>query len=174
MAITLVVEDGTAKTDSNTYISLADAETYFLGHYYASDWNGATDPNKNIVLAMATRILDQWVTWYGQRATKDQALEWPRYGVVDRDGWQFDSNIVPEFLKRATAELALYLLREDTTVNPETLGFKEISVGSLRLVVDSIDRDKFGALPDAVLVIVEPFGAIRKRGTPMIAKLSRA
>jgi hypothetical protein len=35
MALTLIKEDGTGRTDANSYAAVADADSYFDGHLYA-------------------------------------------------------------------------------------------------------------------------------------------
>ena len=42
MAVTLIVEDGTGVTGANTYISLADAETYFDTRLDTGVWDTDT------------------------------------------------------------------------------------------------------------------------------------
>ena len=174
MALTLVVEDGSGLTNANSYISVADATSYFDGHLYSSEWDDASNTQRETALVMASRLLDEWIDWSGARATENQGLRWPRYNTYDRDGYALDSNIVPPFLEVATAEQALYLLRSDLTVAPDTQGYKELQVGSLKLVIDKADRDKVGVIPDAVLVMVEPYGSIRNRSGSGVAKLVRA
>jgi len=44
--------------------------------------------------------------WEGVRYSEDQALDWPRSGVV-RDSWQVDTDEVPVEVQHAAAELAL-------------------------------------------------------------------
>ena len=44
MALVLIKEDGTAKTDANAYADAADGNAYFEGHLYATGWTGATAP----------------------------------------------------------------------------------------------------------------------------------
>lgn len=175
MAITIDVT--VAGENSNSYTTKAEASAvggYHDGHLYSSVWEASTTANKNSALVMATRILDQWVDWKGNRATEDQALRWPRYDVQDRDGYTFDSDIIPRFLKDATAELARHLLTSDTTAAPDTQGFRSLKLGEMALEVDASDRDKYGALPDSVLVILEPYGDIRKRGGGGTVQLLRA
>jgi hypothetical protein len=163
-----------AGESANSYITLAEGDTYHGGHVNHTDWSGATDDQKKEAVVMATRLLDQWVDWAGYRATREQALRWPRFSTYDRDGYVFDSDIIPQWLKDATAELSRHLLIGDTTGVPDTSGFSELQVGSLKLKVDSVDRDKYGALPDSVLVIIEPYGQIRKRGNAGTVNLMRA
>lgn len=137
MALTLIVEDGTAKSTANTYISLADAETYFEGRANKSTWSDATDANKNIALVDAARQLDALVDWYGSRATEDQSMRWPRYGAYDRDGWAFDSDEIPTELQEAQCELAIAILAEDRTDDPDGIGLKRVKAGSVEVEFNS-------------------------------------
>ena len=82
--------------------------------------------------------------------------------------------MLPQFLKDATCELALTLLGSDTTAQPDTVGFSELKLDVMGLKIDAMDRDKYGALPDAVLSMVEPFGQVRSRSGTGIKKLIRA
>ena len=42
MALTLIKEDGTGKSDANAYADAADGDAYHEGHLYASAWTGAS------------------------------------------------------------------------------------------------------------------------------------
>ena len=68
MALTLTKEDGTGKVDANSYAAVADADSYFEGHLYASAWTAATATTKASALVMATRLVDS------QLQTKDLFL----------------------------------------------------------------------------------------------------
>lgn len=136
MALSLIVEDGTGKSTANTYISLADAETYFEGRANKATWTAATDANKNIALVEATRQLDQLFDWYGARSTDDQALRFPRYGVYDRDGWAYDSDEVPTEIPRAVCELAFAILGEDRSDDPASAGLKRVKAGAVEVEFD--------------------------------------
>jgi len=41
MALTLIKEDGTGRTDANSYATVAEADSYFEAHLYASAWTAA-------------------------------------------------------------------------------------------------------------------------------------
>jgi hypothetical protein len=109
----LVVEDGTGKTDADSYISRADADTY-VAKYIKSDnagrvaWEASTDDEKDDALRQAAQYLDQTyqTKWQGVRTHTDQALDWPRTGVVDCDDETIDSDAIPVDLKNAQAEMA--------------------------------------------------------------------
>jgi hypothetical protein len=162
-----------AGVNATSYTTLAEASTYFSERLNSTVWTAASSATQETALMHATRTLDYWVDWYGYRATEEQALRFPRYDVVDPDGYVFDSDIIPYWLKDATAELAIYFMEADRNAEPSTKGFKELQVGSLRLVVDKEDRDSITVLPDSVLAIIEPYGEIRQRGGSPFADLVR-
>src|SRR5512139_2722558 len=85
MALTLVKEDGTGKTDANSYASVADADGYFEAHLYATVWTVATTETKTAALVMATRLVDSQFQFHGYRAHETQALQWPRERCADPD-----------------------------------------------------------------------------------------
>ncbi|KKL57286.1 hypothetical protein LCGC14_2236940 [marine sediment metagenome] len=115
MAVAIVATAGSAT--ANSYITLAEAETYMEGRSNISLWTAATDPTKNIALVESQR----WLTnlgWLGLRADTVQALAWPRQDVTDPDDPNrdvFDSDEVPQRIKDAQSELALEFIKAGTT-----------------------------------------------------------
>lgn len=162
-----------AGANANSYITMAEASSFFTERLNSEIFTAASSALQETALIQASRTLDEWVDWIGSRATEEQNLRWPRYGATDRDGYAFDSDIIPEWLKDASAEEAIYLLAEDRTAEPDTKGFSTLEVGSLKLVVDKEDRDSITVLPDTVLTIIEPYGEVRSRGGSVFAKLER-
>tara|TARA_Y100000310_G_scaffold160700_1_gene160534 strand:- start:1261 stop:1764 length:504 start_codon:yes stop_codon:yes gene_type:complete len=155
MPITLVVEDGTGLSTANTYISLADAETYFEGRLNITDWDGATDANKNIALAMSAALLDDYFKFEGHKTTQEQALSWPRYDI-HIDGFHIPSTTIPQRLKDACAEYAMWLLRSDRTAEEDSVGFKSLKAGSLSMEIDPNDRA--ATVPDVVVKMLAEIG----------------
>jgi len=104
----LIVEDGTGLSTAESYISVADATTYFSNRGNTTWAAIATDALREAYLRLATEYMTQMYRsrWDGVRYTEDQALDWPRAGVV-RDSWQVDTDEVPVEVQRACAELAL-------------------------------------------------------------------
>ena len=117
----LVVEDGTAKTDSESYISVADADTYHTDYTDSSDWSSAIDAVKERVLRRATLVIDARfvLRWKGSRFTENQALDWPRHSVEDPSGFFVLTTTIPVNLQRATAELALKEITETDGIIPD-------------------------------------------------------
>jgi hypothetical protein len=86
MALSLIKEDGTGRSDASTYASVADADAYHRGHLYATAWKAATEDNKAAALAMATRLIDVECQFGGTKAVSGQALQWPRLDCREPDG----------------------------------------------------------------------------------------
>lgn len=112
----LIVEDGTGKVDSNTYISDADATAY-LDLYGNPTYSASTDDERATALVNATQYVDlRWrfigeIDFPATPAVAGQALCWPRSDangqpLFDSKGNSFQSE-VPFWIANATAEYAL-------------------------------------------------------------------
>ncbi len=102
-----VVETGTGSSTANSYLSVSDADAYFLDHINSA-WTG-TDTAKEDALVEATQYLDSVYgpRWKGARALSTQALDFPRSGMTTRDGFVLDYDDIPTKLEHACAELAV-------------------------------------------------------------------
>jgi hypothetical protein len=131
----LILDDTVGGEDSNTYISLASANTYFESRLNVTNWTSASDDEKNRSLAMATRMLDDLYNFQGCKLTAAAALRWPRSNVYDIDGYYVSSEAIPTAVEEATCEQALELLKSDITSTPTLLsqGFEEAQVGPLKI-----------------------------------------
>lgn len=146
---------------SDSYITVADADTYHDTNLNVTDWTGATTADKERALKMATRLFDERIDWVGLKANSTQALRWPRSSVVDPDGYSVDSSIIPSAIANATAEFAKRLLSSDTTGNDDTKGIRYLQADKIKL---SFDRsDKADVLPDIVSEMLRGWGIINKR-----------
>ena len=115
MSITLIVEDGTKPASANTYVSLADADTYHtnLGN---TDWPDTTgDEEKKQALILATQAID---LLYGVRymstiyPDSKQVLLWPRLWFMDANARIVKENTIPAAIKNAVCEVALMHLQD--------------------------------------------------------------
>ncbi len=102
MAATLIQEDGTGIANANTYITLAEYNTYI-------DEHGLTDSTD--ADAKTGRIIraKDWVEaqdgrYQGRKETDEQALVWPRSRVVIYS-FSLEANTIPQQLKDAQAQL---------------------------------------------------------------------
>lgn len=118
----LTVEDGTGLANADSYISLADAETYITTFEPEgkSDWDALPgDPEKEVALRQGAAWLDQnfELSWKGFRIKSGMSLDWPRREVVDPDGYLLSSTEVPDLVKDAQVEAAL-LFAGGTVLTP--------------------------------------------------------
>jgi len=152
MAVTVVA---TAKSaTANSYVTLAETDTYFEGRLNATGWSGAaTDDIKNRAIVMSTARLEQ-EEYFGSPTDIDQALKWPRFSIVDSDGRLFDQDVIPAPVKNACQELALELLNGGVVLADTGLeGFVNVKVGSLD-VTPRVSR-RAGTLPQQVKRLLE-------------------
>ena len=122
MPLTLIKEDGTGRSDANTYADVADADAFFAGHLYPEVWLATVNATRREpALVMATAIIDAEWQFHGAKAVAGQALQWPRTGCPDPDGGAdatVAGDVVPAAVVHATCQLALRLLQTDRTNDP--------------------------------------------------------
>lgn len=114
----LVTEDGTGKSDAESYISVAEAQAYFLLNGEPDAWITARLDKQETALRVATRAIDLMRSgrWNGIRFNSSQALAWPRFGVYDDDGFALPASPLPKNLRLAAAQLALRYLQDPDSV----------------------------------------------------------
>lgn len=102
-----VVETGAGLSNSNSYASVAAADSYVADRGNA-DWAALTTIEKQQALIKATDYLEQTYreAWKGYRVTAEQSLSWPRSGVYV-DGFPVAANIVPNSVINACIEMAI-------------------------------------------------------------------
>lgn len=153
MAIT--IDETVGGVNSNSYVTEAEADTYFETRLNSSAYTGAGGEVKKAALVNATFRLDH-ERFLGRSANDaiTQKLRWPRFGLNDRDGRIINSDIIPLEIKHAQFELALALLTADLqTVN--TLDkFKSIKVDTIELEPNLGFANK---LPDEVRRLISHF-----------------
>jgi len=146
---------------ADSYITVADADTYHGDNLNVTDWVDATTANKEKALKMATRLLDERIDWIGSKNTDAQALRFPRSSLVNPDGYTVSSTLIPDIIGNATAEFAKYLLAADRTGDADGKGLIDTSVGSISVTFDK--SDTADVLPDIVREMLRGWGAIHAR-----------
>ena len=94
----IIVEDGTGKTDANSYVDLAALTAY------ATD-RGLTLTGGEELLYKAMDYIEG-LNFAGEKYTEEQALQWPRTGVY-LYGFSVDVDEIPQLLKDGQMEAAL-------------------------------------------------------------------
>lgn len=164
MAITLTTDVGGVA--SNSYLSEADATAYItvsvMDRTLRDYWSKALPDDRARALIKATQLLDTMVRWAGYKATAEQSLQWPRAGMYDANLYDISDTIIPEAVKAAQAETAVWLLSK-AGVNPtSTEGqFDVIKIGPITL---DYAESKLGAsqefLPPIVQSLIAAFGSL--------------
>lgn len=114
----LIVEDGTGKTDAQSYVDLTYVNSYFAARAVGA-WTGA-DAVKEAAIIRAMDYLETHWQFLGtkQYPGNPQALEWPRVGIYDELGQEVTG--IPDRLKRAVAEYAVRALAAPLAPDPLT------------------------------------------------------
>lgn len=114
----LTVETGTGSSSADALDSLANVDAYHTARGNAA-WTG-TDALKEAAIRRATAFLSSAFSWQGLRTHgRDQALAWPRSGVVDREGYGIVSDTIPIEIRQALAEIALRELVTPGSMTPD-------------------------------------------------------
>ena len=119
---------------ANSYVTLAEANSYFETVPDSATWDDKTDDQKNRSLISATRWIDS-LNFYGDRCDNDQALKWPRnnYHV---DTVELVCSLIPAEIKYATYELARALANDTgaiTDATGETGLYEAVKLGDIEV-----------------------------------------
>ena len=164
MAFELVVEDGTGRSDANSFVTLAFAQAYWEAH--GENVTGYTDLQEEQALVRASQYLSVSFHWKGIKKrgrnndAGEQALVWPRYGVHDREGAYVPDDSLPHELQEATAEAAFYELVNPGALQPAYTAndtIKMLKAGPVSITYDVSRRDAWGSRP-LLLVIMDLIG----------------
>lgn len=153
----LVIEDGTMPVNANSYVTVGDCDKWQLARG-SEDWPAAPeiedDSNQAAKEAALIKACDylNGLPWKGRRAAAGRVLAWPRVEVVDNDGYDIPSDIVPQNVVFAQCYLA-GIIYSGTDVQPilERGGrIQSESVGSLSTSYfeDAAGRDVFTTITD--------------------------
>lgn len=167
----LVVNNTPLDPLCNSYASIAEADDYVLTRVASTAtrdaWAALTADMKALYLVNASRSIDSFVDWVGDRYTRDQGLKWPRVNAYV-DGWLIDNVTFPIPVVHATIEMALWSMDNSgaTTVN-NNAQFDSIEVGPI-----NIDFNESSGLPaqtffpDSVAILLKGYGAVSEPDLP--------
>jgi hypothetical protein len=150
--------------NTNSYVSIADADTYFETRIDSANWVDAEDEIKEQALVTATALIDD-NSWIGSAVSSSQALAWPRKNAIyndDRLGLQVTiaEDELPSRVKTAVYEQALHLIDNEDVLMGQSQTFESISVGSISLSDSNGDTTRTPMKPSTALKPIRPL--IRK------------
>ena len=127
----MALNDIISAVDANSYVSLAEANAYFLDRMHSSAWDTVTDPEP--MLISASQMLDWYIKWKGVKGTTAQSMQWPRTGAIRPDGTEIADDVIPSEVKTAVFELSFSNIDADRTVDDPLAGIGQLRAGSLMI-----------------------------------------
>jgi len=138
----------------NSYVSAQELLDYFAVRLNADTY---TDNAKNWkATILATTLIDQ-LEFIGTPSDIAQPLQWPRSGIVNRNGQAMANDSIVGKVKDATCEFAFFLLRYDIT---DPVQFRQLYKLNSQTVGSSKNTYKnvaVGKLPDFVMELLNPY-----------------
>lgn len=130
---TIVIEDGSQVAGANSYVTEAELTTY------ATDRGLTLTGTPAVLLIQAMDYIEEQ-DFKGFKTSKEQPLQWPRYGVWI-DGYDIASDVIPQLLKDCQMEAAL---ATDAGNNPLSSVGREVKRQKLEgLEVEYMDGARF-------------------------------
>tara|TARA_R110002096_G_C14661938_1_gene728456 strand:- start:50975 stop:51517 length:543 start_codon:yes stop_codon:yes gene_type:complete len=118
----LIVEDGTGLATAESYLSVADFDTYWSLRttdpvYTEAALGTVNATQKEEALRVSTQEADaeNEIYWKGDKATSLQGLDWPRFNAFDNSGHAYDSSAIPVELEAYIAERSARYMANITT-----------------------------------------------------------
>jgi len=137
MAVEFVVEDGSGKSDSTSYMSVEDFRQFWENR--GKDYNDTLYPDAKVqaFLNNATAWIGYTYRFEGVLFLETQALDFPRNHIYDKN--EIDVSLtVPKEIEYATAYLGEYELKGKSLNDVQVLGVKSKKIGPVSLSFDSI------------------------------------
>lgn len=112
--MTLIVETGAIVAGANGYITVAYLDDYWLNRNVVLS---QTTEEKEAAIIISTQYVDLNNSWKGHIVSDAQSLDFPRYGIIDKEGRLLPSDEIPLQLQSAVAEYASRQM--DSAIQPD-------------------------------------------------------
>lgn len=161
MAVTLIAEDGTGRTDANTLVALDVAKAYWDGR--GVSYSAFTDDVISAALVRSSAFLTNAFTWVGIKVNQRvQTMCWPRFDAYDREGWIILTNEIPREVIAACCEIAIYEAANPGAMAPSVVLSGQVrseQVGAIRTEYTNLYSSAAATRPTLVYVneLLEPF-----------------
>lgn len=168
MAVTLVLEDGTGIATANAYIDATEADTILCVNPTAyATWSALTPAEMDTYLVWASNWLDDYIDWKGYKTVETSGMRWPRCGVYNRDSILIPEDVLPDQLKQAVAETAVWLIGNQAAASggtndnlPEGIKRVKADVVEIEFFDNAASDSQSGSnlLPDNISFLVRALG----------------
>jgi hypothetical protein len=151
--------------NTNSYVAVAAADTYFETRIDSANWTTAAEALKEDALVTATQLIDNR-SWIGSAVSSSQALAWPRKNTSHYNPRlnlevNFTESEIPNEVKIAVYEQALHLLNNEDLLAQTTQTFESISIGSISLSDTNGDVTRTSITPS---IVIKPLRHLIRRG----------
>ena len=177
--------------DANSFATLVEANDYNSSRTFAAIWGSTDTTNQEAAMKQAARLMCSSFHWTGKAVDEDQALAWPREGMLSRNGFVIPisgTKSIPRDLKESQSEFARQLIEADRTADNEAqkAGITSVKAGPVTIGFtdrEAGDRDRIDAgirrlgpdfdyiwlaIPDAVRNLLPPSWYERKTLTSLL------
>jgi hypothetical protein len=92
--MSLIKETGSGVTGANTYATADDVAIY-CSNRGLTEWADSTNATAKDQAILRAMDYYESLSWKGIKANDENDLEWPRSGVLDKNGYSIDSDVIP-------------------------------------------------------------------------------
>ena len=136
----IVIDATIGGVSTNSYLSLADFELLIHQRPFHSAWDKINDDDvKKAALIWGTTILSN-LQYKGAPTSSTQKLPWPRTGIYDYDGREYDSDSYPDWFITAFVEVVFNAAINNTLSDTGLEGISELKIGPISIKTDPSDR----------------------------------
>lgn len=168
----------------NSYVSLAEMLAYVTDRVSDSAvltaWTALTTDQKSTYVVNASRSIDTFTIWIGDKYSRDQRLDWPRVNAYI-DGFILDQITFPDRVKEATCEMAIFSMQNNGLISvAQNAALDSVKVGPITV---DFNEDVGGSaekyFPDIVAYLLSDYGTVNNPDLPnsrsiRVARLLRA
>lgn len=165
-------------TAANSYVTVTSCDDYMSLRYENDLWP-VTTPLKERIIVTAVRRLDS-EAFGGTITDDDQALQWPREDVFDRNSVVYANTAIPQNLINAVCEMAYFILEDECRVAGDQALHDMENLSGLSTTIDgnSINYTiragaKANKLPQKVQQELKAIGQGAWKGGQKVTRLAR-
>ena len=131
---------------TDTFIAKDDANDYCANHPFGAAWAGIAEDQREKLLRLAARLLNDGIAWAGLPTATNQPLAWPRTGLKTRNGAALPNTTIPTEIANAQVEFARRLIGTDLSDDNVIANLRIVKAGDTSFA-DGVQRK---VIPDAV------------------------
>jgi hypothetical protein len=141
---------------ANSYATVAELDAYANDKVDGVNFTDEADKQKHLMLA-TQRI--EFEEFKGYLVYTDSVLSFPRSGLLDKDNRIITATAIPEGIKKATFELAIYIKNSgtDITAPNDTQNYKKTKVGEIDVEFKDYQANATDLLNPFVWAFIQPF-----------------